>query len=137
MLSISQTYLQSGKGNSKSARKYSDNLGPEEGNLNNVHQDEDYSILFTICQYFFNTPFFVVYPSLDNSDDDDIHIFKPRGRSKVDEAWNPKARVGPLLPKMNRPAREGTKKQSVEKVLEAAAAKRANELPEKVSCSLH
>lgn len=60
---------------------------------------------------------------MDNSDDDDIHIFKPRGRTKVDEAWNPKARVGPLLPKMNRPAREGTKKQAVEKVLEAAAAR--------------
>jgi lysine-specific demethylase PHF8 len=39
--------------------------------------------------------------------------------------------VGPLLPKTNRPAREGTKKQAVEKVLEAAAAKRANEVPEK------
>lgn len=77
---------------------------------------------------------FAVYPSLDNSDDDEeLHIFKPRGRSKVDEAWNPKARVGPLLPKMNRPAREGTKKQAVEKVLEAAAAKRATESPEKVS----
>lgn len=75
---------------------------------------------------------FAVYPSLDNSDDEDIHIFKPRGRSKIDEAWNPKARVGPLLPKMNRPAREGTKKQAVEKVLEAAAAKRATESPEKV-----
>lgn len=33
---------------------------------------------------------------------------------------------------MNRPAREGTKKQAVEKVLEAAAAKRAGESPEKV-----
>uniref|UniRef100_A0A1Y1JZ24 Uncharacterized protein n=1 Tax=Photinus pyralis TaxID=7054 RepID=A0A1Y1JZ24_PHOPY len=72
-----------------------------------------------------------VYPSLDNSDDEEIHIFKPRGRSKIDEAWNPKARVGPLLPKMNRPLREGTKKQAVEKVLEAAAAKRATESPEK------
>lgn len=81
---------------------------------------------------------FIVYPSLDNSDDDeDCHIFKPRGRSKVDEAWNPKARVGPLLPKMNRPAREGTKKQAVEKVLEAAAAKRATESPEKVSVFLY
>ncbi|RZC33738.1 lysine-specific demethylase 7B [Asbolus verrucosus] len=114
MLSISQTYLQSGKVSSRSARKYSSSPPPEEGNLNNVHQDEDY-----------------IYPSLDNSDDEDIHIFKPRGRSKIDEAWNPKARVGPLLPKMNRPAREGTKKQAVEKVLEAAAAKRANEAPEK------
>lgn len=70
---------------------------------------------------------FIVYPALDNSDDEDSYIFKPRGRSTVDEAWNPRARVGPLLPKMNRPAREGTKRQAVEKVLEAAAAKRAAE----------
>ncbi|CAH0562106.1 unnamed protein product [Brassicogethes aeneus] len=114
MLSISQTtYVQPGK--SQRSRKYG-NLSPpfEEENIKNVHQDDDY-----------------VYPSLDNSDDEDVHIFKPRGRSKVDEPWNPKARVGPLLPKMNRPAREGTKKQAVEKVLEAAAAKRANESPEK------
>ncbi|XP_017782189.1 PREDICTED: histone lysine demethylase PHF8-like isoform X2 [Nicrophorus vespilloides] len=85
----------------------------EEDALNNVHQDEDY-----------------IYPGLDNSDDDDFNLFKPRNRSSIDEPWNPKVRVGPLLPKMNRPAREGTKKQAVEKVLEAAA-KRATELSEK------
>ncbi|XP_019760459.1 histone lysine demethylase PHF8 isoform X2 [Dendroctonus ponderosae] len=99
MLSISQNWTPTSK-----SRQY--HKSPEE-DVSNVHQDEDY-----------------IYPSLDNSDDEDIHIFKPRGRTKVDEAWNPKARVGPLLPKMNRPAREGTKKQAVEKVLEAAAARR-------------
>ncbi|PSN57342.1 hypothetical protein C0J52_02109 [Blattella germanica] len=65
-----------------------------------------------------------VYPALDGSDDEDL-IFKPRGKRKMDEAWNPKARVGPLVPKTDRPTREGTKKQAVEKGLEAAAAKRA------------
>ena len=48
-------------------------------------------------------------------------IFKNKTKSRGDESWSPKARVGPLLPKMNRPAREGTKKVSVEKVLEATA----------------
>ena len=43
----------------------------------------------------------------------------------MDKAWNPKARVGPLIPKTDRPTREGTKKQAIEKGLEAAAAKRA------------
>lgn len=76
--------------------------------------------------------FLSVYLSLDNSDDEEVPVFKPRGKSKIDEPWNPKARVGPLLPKMNRPAREGTKKQSVEKVLEAAAARRVNKTTEKV-----
>jgi hypothetical protein len=66
----------------------------------------------------------LVYPALDGSDDEDL-IFKPRGKRKMDEAWNPKARVGPLVPKTDRPTREGTKKQAVEKGLEAAAAKRA------------
>lgn len=69
---------------------------------------------------------FIVYPALDASDDED-YIFKPKAKSQIDEAWNPKARVGPLLPKTNRPAREGVKKTSVEKGLEAAAAKRAKQ----------
>lgn len=63
---------------------------------------------------------------MDASDDEEF-IFKPRGKRMIDEAWNPKARVGPLLPKTNRPAREGAKKTSVEKGLEAAAAKRAKQ----------
>ncbi|KAK7867815.1 hypothetical protein R5R35_008260 [Gryllus longicercus] len=91
------------KSRSKRAQ-FSDDYGE---NIDKVHQDEDY-----------------IYPTLDASDDEDV-IFKPRGRRKLDEAWSPKARVGPLVPKTDRPTREGTKKQSVEKGLEAAAAKRA------------
>lgn len=69
---------------------------------------------------------FLVYPALDVSDDEEF-VFKNKGKREEDEAWNPKARVGPLLPKTNRPAREGAKKTSVEKGLEAAAAKRAKQ----------
>ncbi|XP_021927667.1 lysine-specific demethylase 7B-like [Zootermopsis nevadensis] len=92
--------------NARSIKKiqFSDDYGE---NIDKVHQDEDY-----------------IYPALDGSDDEDL-IFKPRGKRKLDEAWNPKARVGPLVPKTDRPTREGTKKQAVEKGLEAAAAKRA------------
>ncbi|XP_056646362.1 lysine-specific demethylase 7B-like [Diorhabda sublineata] len=108
MLSISQNWSP----NKTQRKRYVQS--PIEENVNNVHQDDDY-----------------VYPSLDNSDDEEVQIFKTRGKSKIDEAWSPKARVGPLLPKMNRPAREGTKKQSVEKVLEAAAARRLHEIPDK------
>ncbi|XP_034250698.1 histone lysine demethylase PHF8-like isoform X2 [Thrips palmi] len=81
--------------------------------IDKVHQDEDY-----------------IYPSLDASDDED-GVFKPRSKRPMDEAWNPKARVGPVGPKVHRPAREGAKKQSVEKGLEAAAAKRAGLPPPK------
>ncbi|XP_044009795.1 histone lysine demethylase PHF8-like isoform X1 [Aphidius gifuensis] len=77
-------------------------------NIDKVHQDDDF-----------------IYPALDASDDDDEYIIKRRGKEGIDEAWNPTARVGPLLPKINRPAREGVKKTCVEKGLEAAAAKRA------------
>lgn len=44
MLSISQTYVQPSRGSS-SQRKYVNSSSPlpEEDNLNNVHQDEDYS----------------------------------------------------------------------------------------------
>ena len=31
-----------------------------------------------------------VYPTLDHSDQEDGHVFKPRGRLKKDETWNPK-----------------------------------------------
>nr|XP_050858809.1 histone lysine demethylase PHF8-like isoform X3 [Vespula vulgaris] len=81
-------------------------------NIDKVHQDDDF-----------------IYPALDASDDED-YIFKPKAKSQIDEAWNPKARVGPLLPKTNRPAREGVRKTSVEKGLEAAAAKRAKQAGE-------
>ncbi|XP_012527062.1 histone lysine demethylase PHF8 isoform X4 [Monomorium pharaonis] len=82
-------------------------------NIDKVHQDDDF-----------------IYPALDASDDEDYMFFKPKAKSQIDEAWNPKARVGPLLPKTNRPAREGAKKTSVEKGLEAAAAKRAKQSDE-------
>lgn len=113
MLSISRAFMPdhgSSKEEMASPRlrrkkiQFSDDYGE---NIDKVHQDEDY-----------------IYPALDGSDDEDL-IFKPRGKRKMDEAWNPKARVGPLVPKTDRPTREGTKKQAVEKGLEAAAAKRA------------
>ncbi|XP_044740816.1 lysine-specific demethylase 7B-like [Chrysoperla carnea] len=126
MLSIGQTTssgdasistFKPGTSTAKTKRRRAEPMPADEiaENISNVHQDDEY-----------------IYPALDVSDDEDSHIFKPRGRTKVDEAWNPKARVGPLLPKMNRPAREGTKKQAVEKVLEAAAARNTttNPVPE-------
>ncbi|XP_044574433.1 lysine-specific demethylase PHF2-like [Cotesia glomerata] len=121
MLSFSEqcysTESGSSKKSDKSSRKveYDDEDDQSIENIDKVHQDEDF-----------------IYPALDASDDEE-YIFKPRGKRRVDEAWNPKARVGPLLPKTNRPAREGAKKTSVEKGLEAAAAKRAKHPNQKSS----
>ncbi|KAK7085109.1 Lsd1/2 complex PHD finger containing protein Phf2 [Halocaridina rubra] len=88
----------------KPRRRYND-----EENMSKVHQDEDY-----------------VYPSLDISDDEDFPVFKPRGKKKEDEAWNPKARVRVSGPRPERPMRQGVRRQAVEKGLEQAAARRQN-----------
>ena len=45
-----------------------------------------------------------VYPALDTSDDE--HVFKPRGKRRGDEAWNPKARVPVGSSRGARPARQ-------------------------------
>ncbi|XP_064632054.1 histone lysine demethylase PHF8-like isoform X2 [Lineus longissimus] len=63
-----------------------------------------------------------VYPTLDISDDEGEHVFKPRGRQRKDETWNPKAKLEPNCPKPEREPREGTKKEAVESGLAAAAA---------------
>lgn len=74
-----------------------------------------------------------VYPSLDASDDElydyrDAKNKRPSVKLKHDdESWNPRARVGKVLPKTDRPVREGTKRPAVERVLEAAAQKRAHD----------
>ncbi|XP_046405533.1 histone lysine demethylase PHF8-like isoform X2 [Ischnura elegans] len=81
----------------------------DEEQINNVHQDDDF-----------------IYPTLDLSDDEDDIIRARIVSKKMDEAWSPRARVGPVMPKTNRPVREGKKRTAVEKGLEAAAAKRAN-----------
>ncbi|CAN8018290.1 unnamed protein product, partial [Ixodes persulcatus] len=84
-----------------------------EESLKKCHQDEEY-----------------VYPGLEASDDE-LHVFKPRGRWKRDEAWNPKAKLVPNCPKPSRPIREGTKKEAVETSLAEAAAKLAEKPPPK------
>lgn len=75
--------------------------------------------------------FFSVYPSLDASDDESLYDKKKlvkNGKGRPDdESWNPRARLGNLLPKTNRPTRDGAKRPAVERVLEAAAQRRALE----------
>ncbi|KAG7207012.1 hypothetical protein KM043_000902 [Ampulex compressa] len=113
MLSFSEQCYSTTNNSTKTAKsvkvQHDDDDDQSIENIDKVHQDDDF-----------------IYPALDASDDEE-YIFKPKAKSQIDEAWNPKARVGPLLPKTNRPAREGVKKTSVEKGLEAAAAKRAKQ----------
>nr|CAD7256519.1 unnamed protein product [Timema shepardi] len=76
--------------------------------MDEVHRDDDF-----------------VYPSLDVSDGEEP-LNKRSKKRNIDEAWNPSARIGRLVPRTDRPTRYIKKNQAIEKGLEAAAAKRAN-----------
>ncbi|XP_055937481.1 histone lysine demethylase PHF8-like isoform X2 [Argiope bruennichi] len=95
--------------NSNSNQEYDD----FEEQLKQCHQDGDY-----------------IYLGLEASDDE-CHVFKPRGRSRRDEPWNPKAKLVPNCPKPERPVREGTRKEAIECGLAAAAAKIPTSSPQK------
>ncbi|KAM7092832.1 lysine-specific demethylase PHF2 isoform 4-T4 [Molossus nigricans] len=65
-----------------------------------------------------------VYPSLES--DEDSPVFKSRSkkrRASDDAPYSPTARVGPSVPRQDRPVREGTRVASIETGLAAAAAK--------------
>ncbi|EFX82823.1 hypothetical protein DAPPUDRAFT_302352 [Daphnia pulex] len=104
----------------KGRRRLNSSLTDDYGDVvSKVHQDEEY-----------------IYPSLDASDDEgyDKESAKKKagrvGRTRLDsgdESWNPRARVGPVVPKKDRPTRDGAKRPAVERVLEAAAQRRALE----------
>nr|CAD7574772.1 unnamed protein product [Timema californicum] len=81
--------------------------------MDEVHRDDDF-----------------VYPSLDVSDGEEP-LNKRSKKRNIDEAWNPSARIGRLVPRTDRPTRYIKKNQAIEKGLEAAAAKRANLPPPK------
>ncbi|XP_054982610.1 lysine-specific demethylase PHF2 isoform X2 [Sorex araneus] len=65
-----------------------------------------------------------VYPSLES--DEDSPVFKSRSKKRKgsdDAPYSPTARVGPSMPRQDRPMREGTRVASIETGLAAAAAK--------------
>ncbi|KAF3816027.1 hypothetical protein GH733_016132 [Mirounga leonina] len=65
-----------------------------------------------------------VYPSLES--DEDSPVFKSRSKRRKgsdDAPYSPTARVGPSVPRQDRPVREGTRVASIETGLAAAAAK--------------
>uniref|UniRef100_A0A8C4PPE6 PHD finger protein 2 n=1 Tax=Equus asinus asinus TaxID=83772 RepID=A0A8C4PPE6_EQUAS len=74
------------------------------------------------AQFFFSCP--LVYPSLES--DEDSPVFKSRSKKRKgsdDAPYSPTARVGPSVPRQDRPVREGTRVASIETGLAAAAAK--------------
>uniref|UniRef100_A0A673UA01 PHD finger protein 2 n=1 Tax=Suricata suricatta TaxID=37032 RepID=A0A673UA01_SURSU len=84
-----------------------DDYGEEQDHLDACFKDSDY-----------------VYPSLES--DEDSPVFKSRSKKRKgsdDAPYSPTARVGPSVPRQDRPVREGTRVASIETGLAAAAAK--------------
>uniref|UniRef100_A0A8C0FTK7 Lysine-specific demethylase PHF2 n=1 Tax=Bubo bubo TaxID=30461 RepID=A0A8C0FTK7_BUBBB len=65
-----------------------------------------------------------VYPSLESDEDNPVFKSRSKKRKSSDDApYSPTARVGPSVPRQDRPVREGTRVASIETGLAAAAAK--------------
>uniref|UniRef100_A0A8C9DH33 PHD finger protein 2 n=1 Tax=Prolemur simus TaxID=1328070 RepID=A0A8C9DH33_PROSS len=65
-----------------------------------------------------------VYPSLESDEDNPVFKSRSKKRKGSDDApYSPTARVGPSVPRQDRPVREGTRVASIETGLAAAAAK--------------
>ncbi|XP_062842260.1 lysine-specific demethylase phf2 [Trichomycterus rosablanca] len=74
-----------------------------------------------------------VYPSLES--EEDSPIFKSRSKkrkSSDDTPYSPTARVGPSVPRHERPAREGARVASIETGLAAAAAKLSHQEEQRI-----
>ncbi|XP_056000006.1 histone lysine demethylase PHF8-like isoform X2 [Ostrea edulis] len=84
----------------------------EEAKLEQCYKDEEF-----------------IYPGLDLSDEEMEQIRNNKGSR--DDNWNPKARVHVSGVKGERPHREGVKKEAIEQVLAAAAAKPVPSKPKK------
>uniref|UniRef100_A0AAQ4PM10 PHD finger protein 2 n=1 Tax=Gasterosteus aculeatus aculeatus TaxID=481459 RepID=A0AAQ4PM10_GASAC len=70
-----------------------------------------------------------VYPSLESEEDNPV--FKSRSKkrkSNDDTPYSPTARVGPSVPRQERPARDGARVASIETGLAAAAAKLSHQV---------
>uniref|UniRef100_A0A672T4L8 Lysine-specific demethylase PHF2 n=1 Tax=Sinocyclocheilus grahami TaxID=75366 RepID=A0A672T4L8_SINGR len=65
-----------------------------------------------------------VYPSLESEEDSPIFKSRSKKRKNTDDTpYSPTARVGPTVPRQERPARDGARVASIETGLAAAAAK--------------
>uniref|UniRef100_A0A4W4G3I3 Lysine-specific demethylase PHF2 n=1 Tax=Electrophorus electricus TaxID=8005 RepID=A0A4W4G3I3_ELEEL len=70
-----------------------------------------------------------VYPSLESEEDNPIFKSRSKKRKSSDDTpYSPTARVGPSIPRQERPAREGARVASIETGLAAAAAKLSHQV---------
>ncbi|XP_068598384.1 lysine-specific demethylase phf2 [Brachionichthys hirsutus] len=73
-----------------------------------------------------------VYPSLESEEDNPVFKSRSKKRKSSDDTpYSPTARVGPSVPRQERPARDGARVASVETGLAAAAAKLSHQEQQK------
>ncbi|XP_056590362.1 lysine-specific demethylase phf2 isoform X3 [Triplophysa dalaica] len=74
-----------------------------------------------------------VYPSLESEEDNPIFKSRSKKRKNTDDTpYSPTARVGPTVPRQERPARDGARVASIETGLAAAAAKLSHQEEQKI-----
>uniref|UniRef100_A0A673ATK9 Lysine-specific demethylase PHF2 n=1 Tax=Sphaeramia orbicularis TaxID=375764 RepID=A0A673ATK9_9TELE len=70
-----------------------------------------------------------VYPSLESEEDNPVFKSRSKKRKSSDDTpYSPTARVGPSVPRQERPARDGARVASIETGLAAAAAKLSHQV---------
>uniref|UniRef100_A0A8C7Z8L8 Lysine-specific demethylase PHF2 n=1 Tax=Oryzias sinensis TaxID=183150 RepID=A0A8C7Z8L8_9TELE len=70
-----------------------------------------------------------VYPSLESEEDNPVFKSRSKKRKNSDDTpYSPTARVGPSVPRQERPARDGARVASIETGLAAAAAKLSHQV---------
>uniref|UniRef100_A0A7N5ZUR7 Lysine-specific demethylase PHF2 n=1 Tax=Anabas testudineus TaxID=64144 RepID=A0A7N5ZUR7_ANATE len=73
-----------------------------------------------------------VYPSLESEEDNPVFKSRSKKRKSSDDTpYSPTARVGPSVPRQERPSREGARVASIETGLAAAAAKLSHQEQQK------
>uniref|UniRef100_A0A7N8WUJ6 Lysine-specific demethylase PHF2 n=1 Tax=Mastacembelus armatus TaxID=205130 RepID=A0A7N8WUJ6_9TELE len=76
-----------------------------------------------------------VYPSLESEEDNPVFKSRSKKRKSSDDTpYSPTARVGPSVPRQERPARDGARVASIETGLAAAAAKLSHQVSNKIFC---
>ncbi|XP_054880313.1 lysine-specific demethylase phf2 isoform X2 [Poeciliopsis prolifica] len=121
----SQAHKKSGAGaggssNSKRPTKRLPKKPRKSSSIESLDYDDDEQDHMDAC--FKDSDY--VYPSLESEEDNPVFKSRSKKRKSSDDTpYSPTARVGPSVPRHERPAREGARVASIETGLAAAAAK--------------
>uniref|UniRef100_A0A1A8U7W7 Lysine-specific demethylase PHF2 n=1 Tax=Nothobranchius furzeri TaxID=105023 RepID=A0A1A8U7W7_NOTFU len=109
-----------GGGGSKRATKRLPKKPRKSSSIESLDYDDDEQDHMDAC--FKDSDY--VYPSLESEEDNPVFKSRSKKRKSSDDTpYSPTARVGPSVPRQERPARDGARVASIETGLAAAAAK--------------